>query len=102
MMRHELAHYQRYDVWKSLLAHLAALPHWFNPIAWLAVQRIEMCSEWACDDIVSRTGRDWSTNHAKALLMIGELACQQPAWTAAASGGRLSMRIRRILLPGIK
>jgi len=97
IMRHELAHYERSDVWKSLLMHLVALPHWFNPMTWLAVRRLEDCAEWACDDVVRNARREWSPSYAKALLAIGGQAGRQPAWTRATSGGGLSKRIRRIV-----
>jgi beta-lactamase regulating signal transducer with metallopeptidase domain len=33
ILRHELAHFRRGDLWKSALIRLLALPHWFNPLA---------------------------------------------------------------------
>ena len=49
ILRHELAHFQRGDLQKTLLVRLLALPHWFNPFAWLASRRFAECAEWACD-----------------------------------------------------
>ncbi|HEV3138622.1 MAG TPA: M56 family metallopeptidase, partial [Pirellulales bacterium] len=36
ILRHELAHFRRGDVWKSLVVRMLALPHWFNPVSWWA------------------------------------------------------------------
>ena len=51
ILRHELAHYARGDLWKSLAIRALALPHWFNPFAWWAVRTFDECGEWACDDV---------------------------------------------------
>ncbi len=97
VMRHELAHYQRGDVWALLLARLLALPHWFNPFAWYATGAIELASEYACDDFASQSGREATTRYAKTLLAIGEMANRPPAWTTAGGGGCLFKRISRVL-----
>jgi beta-lactamase regulating signal transducer with metallopeptidase domain len=47
VLQHELAHYLRGDLAKSLVARILALPHWFNPCAWLAVRRFDEAAEWA-------------------------------------------------------
>ena len=39
VLRHELAHLQRHDIWKSIALRIAALPLWFNPMVWLAVRQ---------------------------------------------------------------
>ena len=51
ILRHELAHLQRRDLLKSILVRLLMLPHWFNPLAWLAVRRFDEAAEWACDEV---------------------------------------------------
>jgi beta-lactamase regulating signal transducer with metallopeptidase domain/multidrug resistance efflux pump len=94
VLRHELAHYQRGDVWKSLAARLLALPHWFNPIAWLAVRRFDDAAEWACDR--AATADAPATELAKVLVRLG----QSPAtfgYGSAARGRTLAARIRRLL-----
>jgi hypothetical protein len=94
---HELAHYRRGDVWKSLLARLAALPHWFNPLAWYAAQRFEEAGEWACDDAVRRASPESVTRYAQALLSMGEVTGPAHALSTAARGRELPVRVRRLL-----
>ena len=53
ILRHELAHFTRGDLWKSLAIRALALPHWFNPFAWWAVRTFDECGEWACDDVAT-------------------------------------------------
>jgi beta-lactamase regulating signal transducer with metallopeptidase domain len=95
ILRHELAHYQRGDVWTSLVARLLAIPHWFNPFVWWAVRRFEEGSEWACDQ------RLLSNPHqvpafARALLAMSEPKTNRVC-TSAARGSLLSTRLRRLL-----
>jgi len=95
ILRHELAHYERCDVWKSLAIRVLALPHWFNPLAWYAVRRFDEAAEWACDR--AATGDLQTTAYARALLRLGEISRRQAAYSPAAHGPPLAARIRRLL-----
>ena len=96
ILRHELAHLERGDVWKSLCVRLLALPHWFNPLAWWAVRRFDEAAEWACDQAVCGASRNARPEYAKALVLLGESAAPV-LFRPAARGRRLSQRIRRLL-----
>jgi beta-lactamase regulating signal transducer with metallopeptidase domain len=96
ILQHELAHYLRGDVWKSLAVRLVALPHWFNPMAWLAVRRFDEAAEWACD--LAATAESPATAYAKALLQLGS-GDRSPAYGSSARGRALAGRIRRLLRP---
>ena len=96
VMRHELAHYQRGDVWKSLAIRILALPHWFNPAAWWAVRRFEEAAEWACDE--AAIGNDVrSTDYARTLLAIAEASLGGGSCHPSMSRLNLSARIRRLV-----
>ena len=97
ILRHELAHYQRGDLWKSLFVRLLALPHWFNPLAWWAVRRFEECGEWACDGRAADDNTQSSAAFAKALLRLGTVGTQPSYHFGAAGRGALARRIRRLL-----
>ncbi len=94
ILRHELAHYQRGDVWKSLLVRLLALPHWFNPVAWLAVRRFEEAAEWACDR--AAVADEPATEYAKLLVQLGQ-SPHALGYGSAAHGRPLAGRVRRVL-----
>lgn len=68
ILRHELAHFERNDLLKTLIANLVAAVHWFNPLAWFAVRRFEDCIEWTCDRIVLASKPEANVHYAKALL----------------------------------
>ena len=68
---HEAAHLRRGDVWKTFLARLAIVPHWFNPMAWKAVRHFEEAAEWACDQKMANQ-KSQVIDYAKALLQLAE------------------------------
>jgi beta-lactamase regulating signal transducer with metallopeptidase domain len=96
ILRHELAHYQRGDVWKSMAARLLAVPHWFNPASWWAVRRFDEAAEWACDRAAA--GDEAATEYARLLVRLGEVATYATVYGSAARGRPLAARIRRVLI----
>jgi len=98
ILRHELAHFQRGDVWWSLIAHVAAIPHWFNPLAWYAARRVEQSLEWACDDKTIAFKCQRQTEYASVLLAISEYCSSSvPKCVTGINGSELGGRIRRLL-----
>jgi hypothetical protein len=97
VLRHELAHLHRRDLWLALLARLLALPHWFNPFAWWAVYRFTECAEWACDQSAAGPHHAAATDYAKALLRLGAAGPASPSCATAVRGGSLFIRIRRVI-----
>jgi beta-lactamase regulating signal transducer with metallopeptidase domain len=99
ILRHELAHIERRDVWKSLAVRVLALPHWFNPLVWHCVRRFDECAEWACDEAARRDAPEHVPDYARALLQLVQRA--EPVFfaTRAARAQGLSHRIRRLLTP---
>ncbi len=99
ILRHELAHIERRDVWKSLAVRVLALPHWINPLVWHCVRRFDECAEWACDEAARRDAPEHVPDYARALLQLVQRA--EPVFfaTRAAREHGLSHRIRRLLTP---
>src|SRR5204862_589109 len=61
VMIHELAHVERFDTLGELVAQIALVIFWFNPLLWLAVRRMRTEREHACDDRVLMRGVKPST-----------------------------------------
>lgn len=98
ILRHELAHYERRDVWKSLAARVLALPQWFNPLAWWVVANFDEAAEWACDGAVRRACPEGSPAYGRALLALATGGGSPGVLRTAARGRRLEVRIRRLLV----
>lgn len=98
ILRHELSHYRRGDIWKTWLIYLLALPQWFNPAAWWAVWSFQQAGEWLCDLEVAQSSS--RTDYLQAMLRLVEL--QNPSITVAgqcAHAHPLLVRVRRLLSP---
>ena len=73
---HELAHLRRRDLIVNAVAQLAAAVYWFHPLVWMALRRLRIESERACDDLVLRTGTR-ASEYADHLLQIVSSARRQ-------------------------
>jgi len=69
ILRHELAHVRRRDVLWLNLASLVTVIHWFSPAAWIIKRRLNLESEYACDDQVLTVGVE-AREYARHLLLI--------------------------------
>ncbi|HEV3022374.1 MAG TPA: M56 family metallopeptidase, partial [Pirellulales bacterium] len=98
VLRHELAHCLRGDLWKSSLVRLLALPHWFNPFAWWAVRRFDEAAEWVCDALAPRNELE-RVDFAKVLLRLCLSESRPWSLTAAVGGRVMTDRVRRVVNP---
>lgn len=69
VLLHEMAHVKRFDAMTQLVGQLCCTLFWFNPLAWLAVRRMRVEREHACDDYVLRDGTV-ASSYADELLCI--------------------------------
>jgi beta-lactamase regulating signal transducer with metallopeptidase domain/Leucine-rich repeat (LRR) protein len=101
VLLHELAHVKRRDHLTHLLAQAAGALYWFHPLAWLALGRLELEREQACDDWVVLLSGSKASEYAEQLVDIS--TTMVPIWrtqgTAIAMARRsgLESRVRAIL-----
>jgi TonB family protein len=93
LLAHELAHVVRRDFLANLLQTIAECVLFYHPLVWWVSARMREERELCCDDFAVAVCRD-EVLYSKALLRLEELR-MEPA--LAATGGRLSLRIRRLL-----
>ena len=96
ILRHEIGHYRRGDLWKSIGVRALGLAHWFNPFAWLAVRRFDEAAEWACDQLAAG-GEASATEFANTLLKVCESTTSRGVMVPAARGSSVKRRIRRLI-----
>lgn len=100
VLLHELAHIKRKDWMTQIVSTLFCALHWFNPLAWLAVHRIRLESEKACDDLVLGASVK-NPAYAQHLLNVARnLVHRQhgvPMTLAMARSSQIEQRLRDIL-----
>jgi len=96
-----MAHIRRRDCVTQALAELAGSIYWFNPLVWLAIRRLRIERERACDDFVLSVGNKASDYAAHLLALARPLETGELATAAVtmASSSHLETRLRSILNP---
>ena len=104
VLLHELAHVSRGDVATQLLARLAVILNWWNPLAWIAWREFLKERERATDDLVLRAGAR-ASDYAGHLLEVARAMRPAPnlGWAAVAMARRsqLEGRLLAILDSGV-
>lgn len=100
VLLHELAHIRRWDCLTQLLGQFARALHWFNPLAWLALHRLRIEQERACDDVVLNCGTN-ADEYASELLSV-TARLPRPTWDTAVAlamsrCSRIEQRLKSIL-----
>ena len=54
LIRHELVHISRMDVFWKMLMQFVRLLHWWNPFAWILYFEFERICEYSCDETVTK------------------------------------------------
>ena len=69
ILRHELTHHRRHDLWYKLALTLANALHWFNPLIYLLRREAERDLELTCDDaVVAGSGVEVRRAYSETLL----------------------------------
>ena len=72
LLRLQLSHLRNRDVWKFFLVRLLVLPHWFNPLSWIALHRFERSVDFASDERVYQETSESPTRLRDTLLHLQE------------------------------
>lgn len=100
ILLHELAHIERFDCLTQFIARIACALYWFNPIVWVAAQRMRIEREMACDDRVINNG-SLASDYAGQLLDVARslrpVQATAHAAIAMARPSQLSGRLTAVL-----
>ena len=106
VFRHELAHYQRRDLWRKLAAAVVRCAHWFNPAAYLLTRALYEDIELACDSrAVEGMDDEARRRYGKAILdcAASQCAVRQPLTTCFTSDKEeLKTRLGELFATGTK
>ncbi len=95
ILAHELAHIRRYDYLVNLIQALIETVLFYHPAVWWVSRRIRVEREYCCDDLAVSVS-DGVVTYARALAALERLRAVPTRMAAAASGGSLLARIRRV------
>lgn len=96
IMRHELIHLKRGDIFFKLLLVAAKAVHWFNPLVWIMQKEAEIDIELSCDERVIQ-GADYATRKAYTETLLSALYKQKANKTVLSTyfyGGKHIMKKR--------
>ena len=102
ILKHELAHFRRRDVWKSFFVRILALPHWFNPVAHYAANRFDELAEQLCDREAFAGRREEVSEFARILLLLHENAPTHFVVRQSIFGRNLQRRVAALLNPPLE
>ena len=99
LLLHELAHYERGDLWISLLEVVCVCVYWWHPVVWWAKRRIDQAQEECCDAFVVRAGEP--RVYADAIITTLDFLSDRPAALPPLASGVSGMPILRARLTKI-
>jgi beta-lactamase regulating signal transducer with metallopeptidase domain len=98
ILKHELVHYKRGDIWYKLLMICANAVHWFNPLVYLVVtasnQDLEMSSDSAVIQDADIASRKQYSETILAAVRKGKM--RQTAFSTYFDGGKKTMKERLV------
>jgi beta-lactamase regulating signal transducer with metallopeptidase domain len=98
VLRHEVAHLERYDDWSNFLQRLLIALNPFNPFLWLVGNELQEVREIVCDDwVLAEFSHAESYARLLARLAAGGAHSSTLAAGASRAGRQLYKRLSRIL-----
>jgi beta-lactamase regulating signal transducer with metallopeptidase domain len=96
VLAHELAHIRRYDCLVRLVQVVAETLLFYHPAVWWISGRIRTESEFCSDELAAAACGN-RREYALAMASLAEMQSVTPRLAAAATGGQLLARIRRLI-----
>ena len=96
ILKHELIHLKRRDLWFKLLFVVANAVHWFNPLVWIMQKQAAVDMELSCDERVTK-GTDYDTRKAYTETLLSTLhkkTAKKTGLTTEFYGGKQIMKKR--------
>lgn len=101
ILRHELIHFKRHDLWYKSLVLLTTAIHWFNPVVYFIAKAIEEQCEMSCDEVVVRkTSLEQRKRYSETIIGLirkGTKVKTSLSTNFYREGNRIKTRIFRIM-----
>ena len=96
ILRHELVHLKRNDLWYKALVLLATAIHWFNPVVYLMAKAIAVQCEISCDELVLQgTSFQQRKQYGETIMsVLKDGTMLQTALSTNFYGGKKDMKTR--------
>ena len=96
IIKHELIHYKRRDIWYKLLLTIVQVIHWYNPLVYLMKQRADKDIELVCDsEICNRKDMAFRREYSEIILAaIHKVNKKHVAFSTCFYGGKYMMKER--------
>lgn len=96
ILKHEMVHFKRKDLWYKSLVLLATAIHWFNPVVYLMARAIAVQCEISCDEeVVQSTDMDKRQQYSEAIIrVIKNQSRMQTTFSTNFYGGKKEMKNR--------
>jgi len=80
IIRHELTHYKRKDIWVNLWIVIVSAIHWFNPFVHLMAKAVRTDCEMACDEaVVASNDVEWRKGYGETIIgFVGMSGAKTP------------------------
>ena len=94
ILRHELVHFKRRDLWYKSLVVFATAIHWFNPVVYLMARAIASQCEISCDAaVVNKTDMDGRQRYSETIIgVIKTKSRVQTTFSTNFYGGKKGMK----------
>lgn len=100
ILRHELCHLKRHDMFFKVILLMANAMHWFDPLVYLMLRQADEDIELACDSAATKDlGREERAAYSRTLLAAVQTRCRTVPATTCFGGTveRLKRRITNVL-----
>lgn len=104
ILRHELIHYKRKDIWYQFLTLIFISLHWFNPFVYFMARAVEIDGETSCDEAVLREAPyETRVFYGEMLIAFLKTENQKKSYlTTTFFGGEKAMKKRLTLIASKK
>ena len=99
ILRHEMIHIVRNDLFIKILLEFIGCLYWFNPVVYFFKQRLVAVCESSCDELIVRNyNMEERTIYAKLIVSNMEAAPRRPALESSLTGNSKKTKERLVLI----